>query len=84
MYKAGKIFDGFFGDFGPHVIKACGGGNGSASTQTGVAQVSLTDAPGDFDHVWITVKDVWFHTSDVAGPNDPGWLKYPLSRTSGH
>jgi len=25
------------------------------------------------------VKDVWFHTSTAAGPDDPAWLKYPLA-----
>jgi hypothetical protein len=39
----------------------------------------FTDAPGDYDHVWITVNDVWFHTSDASGPNEAGWLKYPLA-----
>jgi hypothetical protein len=58
-------------------LPACGGGGGA--TATGVATVSLTDAPGDFDHVWITVKDIWFHTSNAAGPGDAGWFKFPLA-----
>jgi hypothetical protein len=61
------------------MLQACSGGGGSGTTPMGSAQVSLTDAPGDFDHVWITVKEVLFHTSDAAGPNDAGWLKYPLT-----
>ncbi len=62
-------------------LQACGGGGGgsTSSTPTGVAQVSVTDAPGDFDHVWVTVKDVWFHTSDVADPRAGDWHKFPLS-----
>jgi hypothetical protein len=59
-------------------LHACGGGGGG-STATGVATVSLTDAPGDYDHVYITVKDIWFHTSDSAGPDDGGWRKSPLA-----
>ncbi len=60
-------------------LQACSGGeSGGNNAVTGVATVSLTDAPGDFDHVWITVKDIWFHTSDAAGPGEGGWLKYPL------
>jgi hypothetical protein len=59
-------------------LHACGGGGGGA-TATGVATVSLTDAPGDYDHVYITVKDIWFHTSDAAGPDDGGWRKSPLA-----
>jgi hypothetical protein len=62
-------------------LQACGGSGGGngGSAQTGAVQLSLTDAPGDFDHVYITVKDVWFHTSDVADPRASDWLKYPLS-----
>jgi hypothetical protein len=52
--------------------------NGTVS-QTGTLSVLVTDAPGDFDHVFITVKDIWFHTSDSAGPNEAGWIKKPLS-----
>ena len=59
------------------------GGTSSSPSSSGGAQgamsLALTDAPGDFDHVWITVKDVWFHTDPNAGPNDPAWLKFPLA-----
>jgi hypothetical protein len=57
---------------------ACGGGGGGAPA-TGGATVSLTDAPGDYDHVYVTVRDIWFHSSDAAGPDDGGWRKYPLA-----
>ncbi len=60
------------------LLQGCSGGGSSNATPTGYAQISLTDAPGDFDHVWITVKEVWFHPSDAAGPNDVGWQKYSL------
>ncbi len=56
---------------------ACGGGGGGA-TATGVATISLTDAPGDYEHVYITVQNIWFHTSDTAGPDDGGWNRFPL------
>jgi hypothetical protein len=57
----------------------CGGGSDTTSTE-GTIQVSLTDAPGlEYDNVIITVSEVWFHTSDAAGPGTAGWLKYPLS-----
>jgi hypothetical protein len=56
-------------------LYACGGGGGGDATATGSASVSLTDAPGDFDHVYVTVKDIWFHTSDAAGPDDGGWIR---------
>jgi len=62
-------------------LQACGGGGGGGvvAVPTGAATVSVTDAPGDFDHVYITVKDVWFHESDVADPRAGDWLKYPLT-----
>ncbi|MGB5197416.1 MAG: DUF4382 domain-containing protein [Candidatus Deferrimicrobium sp.] len=60
-------------------LAGCGGG--SASNESGTAQISLTDAPAvdeTFDNVLITVKEVWFHKRDAAGPGEAGWLKYPL------
>ncbi len=59
-------------------LQACGNSSSSSTGPTGSMAVSVTDAPGDFDHVWITVKDIWVHTSDAAGPNEAGWRKYPL------
>ena len=60
-------------------MAGCGGGD-PGTTPTGTAQISLTDAPGaDFDNVLITVRAVWFHTSDASGPDDAGWLKIPLA-----
>jgi hypothetical protein len=61
-------------------FQACGKSSSSGGTgPTGSMALSVTDAPGDFDHVWITVTDVWIHTNGAAGPNDAGWRKYPLS-----
>lgn len=62
-------------------LGACGAATDqtSASGKTGLMSVSLTDGPGDFDHAWITVKEIWFHTSDASGPNEAGWLKFPLA-----
>ena len=65
------------------LLSACGGGGGSSDTAaaaTGTVQVGVTDAPTpDFDHVWVTIKEIRFHTSDAAGPDEAGWLKYPLA-----
>ncbi len=65
------------------ILQACGSNasssNSGSGTPSGTLSVMVTDAPGDFDHVYITVKDIWFHTNDATGPNDPGWLKYPLT-----
>jgi hypothetical protein len=55
------------------------GGCGKGTGDTGAVSVSLTDAPGlDFDHAYITVKEIWFHTSDVAGTGEAGWQKHAL------
>ena len=67
------------------LVQACSGSSGSTpyvggGVATGSVQVSLTDAPAyGYDHVWITVKDIWFHTSAVAGPMQAGWNKFPLA-----
>jgi hypothetical protein len=62
-------------------LAACGGGSssGGGGSQQAAVNLSLVDAPGDFDHVYITVKDVWFNTSDIADPRAANWLKYPLT-----
>ncbi len=56
------------------------GGSGTTGS-AGTMAVALTDAPGDFDHVWITIKDLWIHSSDAADPRPgvSGWHKYPLA-----
>ncbi len=63
------------------ILQACsGGGNGSGFlTPTGAVDVSLTDGPGEYDHVYITVRDIWFHQDADAGPAMAGWLRYPLA-----
>ena len=67
-------------------LQACSSGNSGStpyfgsSTSTGSVQVRLTDAPAyGYDHVWITVKAVWFNASADAGPMQPGWHKFPLA-----
>jgi Domain of unknown function (DUF4382) len=65
-------------------MQACGSSSSSNNTSgtdssTGTMSLSLTDAPGDFDHVYITVKDVWFHTNADAGADDGSWVKNPLT-----
>jgi len=61
-----------------------GGGGGTASTgaSTGTMKVSLTDAPTtDLDRVWVTVKEIRFHMSQLCDdPDDGGWLRYPLAK----
>src|SRR5574340_320418 len=62
-------------------LAACsvGGSNIGGAVPTGQVSVSLTDGPGDYDHVWITVGELWFHQSGNAGPMDAGWQRFALS-----
>jgi hypothetical protein len=62
-------------------FQACSNSSSSSNngTPSGSLSVLVTDAPGDFDHVYITVKDIWVHTSDSAGPQEAGWIKTPLA-----
>ena len=63
------------------ILSACGGGGSapSSGTATGTANISLTDAPGIFEHVYITLDAVWVHASADAGvDNAAGWQKFPL------
>jgi hypothetical protein len=42
--------------------------------------VSLTgNTPAQYSHVFITAQAVWFNASAVAGPDDGGWVQFPLS-----
>lgn len=47
------------------------------STRTDVSVTGNT--PAKYSHVWITAQEVWFNTSAIAGPDDGGWVKFPLS-----
>src|SRR2546430_11515748 len=47
------------------------------STRTDVSVTGNT--PAQYSHVWITAQEVWFNTSATAGPDDGGWVKFPLS-----
>src|SRR5258705_4031663 len=41
--------------------------------------VSATgSAPAQYSHVYVSVKEIWFHTSATAGPDDTAWIKFPL------
>ena len=42
--------------------------------------MSMTaNTPAQYSHVWITTQELWFNTSAIAGPDDGGWEKFPLS-----
>src|ERR1019366_5399095 len=45
------------------ILAGCKGGSASIPPTLGSVNVSLTDGPGsDYDHVWVTVKAISFHT----------------------
>jgi hypothetical protein len=47
------------------------------STRTNVSVTGNT--PAQYSHLWITAQAVWFNTSAIAGTDDGGWVKFPLS-----
>jgi hypothetical protein len=50
---------------------------GGCNTRT---NVSLTgNTPAQYSHVYLTTQAVWFNSSATAGPDDSGWVKFPLS-----
>ena len=51
------------------ILVACGGGGGSSASAspTGTVNLAVTDGPGDdYDHVWVTITKVSFHTDPNA------------------
>jgi hypothetical protein len=58
-------------------LQACGGDGGNETT--GTVEVSLTDAPGEFEGVFVTIKAIGFHRSDAADPRTGDWLKHTLA-----
>ncbi|GAC1452264.1 MAG: hypothetical protein PVSMB6_03900 [Steroidobacteraceae bacterium] len=50
---------------------------GGCSSRTNVAAIG--NVPGQYSHVYITAQAVWFNASATAGPDDSGWVKFPLS-----
>jgi hypothetical protein len=62
------------------ILTGCGGGNSTPAA--GTANVSLTDGPGDdYDHVWVTVKAISFHTdaNQVWNSSDATWQTTTLT-----
>jgi Domain of unknown function (DUF4382) len=47
------------------------------SSRTDVSAIG--NVPGQYSHVYITAQAVWFNASATAGPDDSGWVKFPLS-----
>lgn len=72
------------------LLAACGGGGGSAGSPTssgatgstsGTVNMAMTDGPSDsFNHVWVTVTQIAFHTDPNAvwSSTDATWQVYVL------
>ncbi len=58
------------------VLSACGGGGSTSST--GTMRLYLTDNPGCFESVFVTVSKIRVHQSANAGENDAGWSEVAL------
>lgn len=42
--------------------------------------VSATgNVPAQYSHLYVSVREIWFHASATAGPEDTGWIKFTLS-----
>jgi hypothetical protein len=42
--------------------------------------VSATgNVPAQYQHVYMSVQEVWFNTSATAGPDDTTWARFPLT-----
>lgn len=52
-------------------------GFAGCSSRTNVSAIGNT--PATYSHVYITAQEVWFNNSATAGPDDGGWVKFPLS-----
>ena len=50
--------------------------DGSSNSTTGTLQVYLTDAPGDYEAVWIDIEEVRIHVNDEDDLEleDEGWI----------
>ncbi len=62
-------------------LAACGGGGSTSSTSAaGNANVALTDGPGAYSHVWVTLNRIAFHTNPNAiwSPQDASWVSFAL------
>lgn len=58
------------------IMSACSNEEQVTGGQSGF-QVRLTDAPGDYEAVWIDVEDVMIKREEGAGDDEGGWESLP-------
>lgn len=51
-----------------------GGASGTAGGTTGTLSIGLTDAPGDYQNVWVTIKEIQVNKAAEEEGDDSGWL----------
>jgi hypothetical protein len=57
------------------LVSCSGGESGTAGGTTGTLELRLTDAKGDYQNVWVTIKEILVHqAADEVDDEDPGWL----------
>jgi hypothetical protein len=64
-------------------LVSCGGGGGGGTAGTGTLNLGLTDATGDYQHVFVTIKEILVHQStEEVNDDDSGWLPaFPIGET---
>lgn len=50
---------------------------GGCSSRSNVSATG--NVPSQYSHVYVTAQAVWFNPSATAGPDDSGWVQFPLS-----
>lgn len=60
-------------------LLALAGCAGLAGCESSIAVSAAANVPARYSHVWVTVEQVWLNASATAGPEDAGWLEFPLS-----
>ena len=56
------------------LVSCGGGGGGGTAGTTGTLSLGLTDAPGDYQHVWVTIKEIQVNKAAEEEGDDSGWL----------
>lgn len=54
-------------------LAACGGGGSGTTAGTGTLVLGLTDGPGDFLHVFVTIEEIQINRQD-EGQGESGWF----------
>ena len=56
------------------LVSCSGGGSGTAGGTTGTLSIGMTDAPGDYLHVYVTIKEIQVNQAAEKEGDESGWL----------